>query len=144
MVEEKFMELTRRTALAIGAAGVAVAGLPLPARATMADLVAQFTGGVTPDEGDVSIIAPEIAENGNAVPVTIEAEGARRLALFAPLNPDVFVAEWEFGPASGRSLAATRIRLAETQGILAVAEMADGRFIQSQVEVRVTIGGCGG
>ena len=138
------MELTRRTALSLGVAGVAVAGLPLPARSTVVDLVSQFTGGATPEEGDIAITAPEIAENGNAVPVALEADGARRIALFAPLNPDIYVAEWEFGPASARPMAATRIRLAETQEILAVAELADGRFIQSAFEVRVTIGGCGG
>ena len=138
------MRLTRRTALTLGAAGVAVAVLPLPARAALSDHVMQFTGGVTPEEGDISITAPEIAENGNAVPVALEADGAQRIALFAPLNPDIYVAEWEFGPASARPMVATRIRLAETQDILAVAQLADGRFIQAEALVRVTIGGCGG
>jgi sulfur-oxidizing protein SoxY len=138
------MQVTRRTALAFGVAGAAVTALPFPARAALEDEVMAFTGGVTPGEGGIILTAPEIAENGNAVPISVEAEGARRIALFAPLNPDLSVCAWTFGPLAARPFAATRIRLTETQDLLVVAELADGSFVQVAQEVKVTIGGCGG
>ena len=136
--------LTRREMLLMGVAGLALAALPLPALASLDEHIASFTGGATPGEGDLTLEAPEIAENGNAVPISVEAPGAKRIAIFAPENPDIFVCQWQFGPLSGRPFAATRIRLAGTQVITAVAEMEDGSYIAATAEVKVTIGGCGG
>jgi sulfur-oxidizing protein SoxY len=140
------MQLTRRESLAIGASAIAALGLSgLPAFASATDdLVNEFTGGATPGAGDLSLNAPEIAENGNTVPIEFSAPGAVAVALFADGNPTPPVATFKFGPMAGAHTASTRIRLAGTQNVVAVAQMEDGSYQMAKSEVKVTIGGCGG
>ena len=121
-----------------------MAVLPIPAMAAIDELVNAFTGGADVGSGDISLDAPEIAENGNTVPIGVSAPGAEEVILFAPGNPTPPVATFKFGPAAGEQAASTRIRLAKTQDVLAIARMADGSFIQTTATVKVTIGGCGG
>ena len=64
--------------------------------------------------------------------------------LLASGNPEPAVATFTFGPAAGSQMAATRIRLAKTQEVIALAKMADGSIKKAQATVKVTIGGCGG
>jgi sulfur-oxidizing protein SoxY len=142
------MMLTRRMALKLGAAGAAVAlAVPGIARA-LADqtkaALEKFTGGAEAAEGGVDLNTPEIAENGNTVPVEVSAEGASEIMLLADGNPSPGVATFKFGPLAGASAASIRIRLAGTQDVVAVAKMADGSFARTANEVKVTIGGCGG
>ncbi|MCC0075247.1 MAG: thiosulfate oxidation carrier protein SoxY [Rhodobacter sp.] len=137
--------LTRRDTLAIGLGASALAALPLTASATpVDDAVAAFTGGAAVAEGGVTITAPEIAENGNTVPISVEAAGATEIMLIATGNPTPNVGRFVFGPGSGSSMVATRIRLGRTQDVMAIAKMADGSYASTAVEVKVTIGGCGG
>jgi sulfur-oxidizing protein SoxY len=139
------MKLTRRESLWIGLGGVAAAFLPMGATAaTVEELTAAFTGGAAPGTGGITLTAPEIAENGNTVPVSVDAPGAVSIMLLALGNPEPAVATFTFGPAAGSQMAATRIRLAKTQDVLALAKMPDGSVIQAQTTVKVTIGGCGG
>jgi sulfur-oxidizing protein SoxY len=139
------MKLTRRESLWIGLGGVAAAVLPMGvSAATVEELTAAFTGGATPGTGGITLTAPEIAENGNTVPVSVDAPGAVSIMLLAMGNPEPAVATFNFGPAAGSQTAATRIRLAKTQDVLALAKMADGSVVQAQTTVKVTIGGCGG
>ena len=141
------MELTRRQALALGAGATVAAVLPLPAWAEdngTAEAIKAFTGGADVTDGGVEIGAPEIAENGNTVPVEVSAEGASAILLLAAGNPRPGVATFNFGKLSADSSAKTRIRLAKTQDLVAVARMADGSFVQASRTVKVTIGGCGG
>ncbi|MGD9294207.1 MAG: thiosulfate oxidation carrier protein SoxY [Roseobacter sp.] len=140
------MELTRRKILAIGSGTLAFAGLSgLPAFASLTDdAIAALTGGAELGEGAVSIVAPEIAENGNTVPIEVSAPGAVAITVYADGNPVPNVATFKFGPLSGSSSASTRIRLATTQNVVAVAQMEDGSFQMAKANVKVTIGGCGG
>ncbi|WP_300515029.1 thiosulfate oxidation carrier protein SoxY [Aliiroseovarius sp.] len=138
------MKLTRRDALAIGLGATAVAMLPLRASAAAEEAIAAFTGGAEVGAGDITLTAPEIAENGNTVPVSVEAPGAGSIIILATANPTPGVARFNFGEAAGSQAASTRIRLAGTQDVLAIAQMADGSFIQTKSTVKVTIGGCGG
>lgn len=139
------MKLSRRDALSLALGGVAVTALPGMAFAdAAADAVAAFTGGAAAGTGGITLTAPEIAENGNTVPVSVDAPGAVAIAVFATGNPTPAVATFNFGPAAGSQAAATRIRLSKTQDVLAVAKMADGSFVQASATVKVTIGGCGG
>lgn len=139
------MELTRRETLAVGAAAVAVTALPMPAMASAADdMIAEFTGGAAVADGGVDLDAPEIAENGNTVPIEVGAEGAVAIMVLAAGNPTPGVATFNFGPLAGATRAKTRIRLAGTQDVIAVAKMGDGSFAKTQKTVKVTIGGCGG
>ncbi len=140
------MDLTRRNALAFGSAAFAAYGLGLvPAFASLTDdEIAKITGGADAVPGDLSISAPEIAENGNTVPIEISAPGAVMVAVFADGNPVPNVATFNFGPLNPTRTAATRIRLAKTQNVVAVAKMEDGSLQKAAAEVKVTIGGCGG
>jgi len=78
------------------------------------------------------------------VPVEVDAPGAVAIMLLATGNPEPAVATFAFGPAAGAQRASTRIRLAKTQDVVAMARMADGSVVQAQATVKVTIGGCGG
>lgn len=138
------MKLTRRDAIALGAGAVVIAGLPVRALASGDEAIAAFTGGADVAEGGVTLNAPEIAENGNTVPIEVSAEGATEILVLAMGNPTPGVATFKFGPLAASQAASTRIRLAKTQDVLAVAKMADGSFAKASSTVKVTIGGCGG
>lgn len=104
-----------------------------------------------PKEGRVSVKAPEIAENGNAVPVTVSVESpmtekdhVKAVHIVADGNPNPGVASFFFTPASGKAEVQLRVRMAQTQKLIAVAEMSDGTLWSAAREVKVTIGGCGG
>ena len=138
------MNLSRRRTLLMGAAAVIV--LPRMGWAAEAeDAIAAFTGGgAVTDDATLTLIAPEIAENGNTVPIEVEAPGAAAIMIVATANPIAHVGTFRFGPLAGARRASTRIRLSGTQHVVAVARMEDGTFRQSRREVKVTIGGCGG
>jgi len=140
------MELTRRNFIAMGSGTFALASMAaLPAFASLTDdAIAELTGGAEVGEGAVSLTAPEIAENGNTVPIGVDAPGAVEITLYADGNPVPNVATFKFGPMSASRNASTRIRLAGTQNVVAVAKMEDGSFQMAKAEVKVTIGGCGG
>jgi len=138
------MEFSRRETIALGLGAVALTILPLRANATVDDLIADFTGGADMADGGVTLTAPEIAENGNTVPIGVDAPGAAAVMLIASGNPTPSVATFNFGPLAGAQSASTRIRLAGTQDVLAIARMADGSFKRASSTVKVTIGGCGG
>jgi sulfur-oxidizing protein SoxY len=139
------MDFTRRETLALGGGAAALTLLPAQSfAATVDELVNEFTGGADVAEGGVTLDAPEIAENGNTVPISVSAEGASAIMVLAAGNPPPPVATFNFGPLAGSSSASTRIRLAGTQDVVAIAKMADGSFARTSKEVKVTIGGCGG
>ncbi len=139
------MKITRRESLWIGLGGFAAVALPSAAMAnTVEELTAAFTGGATPGTTGITLTAPEIAENGNTVPIQVSAPGAVSIMLLATGNPEPAVATFNFGPAAGSQSASTRIRLAKTQDVVAMAKMADGSIVQAMATVKVTIGGCGG
>ena len=108
-------------------------------------------GDAKPTEGKLVLDLPEIAENGNTVPFTLSVESpmteqdhVKAMHIFASGNPQLDVATFQFTPASGKAMVASRMRLAKTQDIIAVAELSDGKFLLSKRTVKVTIGGCGG
>jgi len=147
---------SRRDVLALGAGSAALAliGEIEPAAATpqeAAETIAKFTGGKTAEKGKISIDLPEIAENGNTVPLTISVESPMTaddhvtdIIVVAEGNPRAGLATFHLTPLSGRAEAATRIRLAATQNIVVVAKTSKGQFFTQQKPVKVTIGGCGG
>ena len=144
----------RRQAMAIGAGALATIGLSIgPAEAAndFQDLIDKFTAGKKPVDGKVRLDLPEIAENGNTVPMTVtvdspmtEQSHVTDVLVVADGNPRGGVATFHFSPASGVAEANTRIRLAATQNITAIAKMNDGSFFAVSKQVKVTIGGCGG
>ena len=140
------MRLTRRNLLISSSAGFAAVAMgSLPAFASLTDdAIKEFTGGADVGEGSITLDAPEIAENGNTVPIGVDAPGASEVILFADGNPLPAVATFTFGPLAASRAASTRIRLAGTQNVVAIAKMEDGTFQRASAEVKVTIGGCGG
>ncbi|WP_116132087.1 thiosulfate oxidation carrier protein SoxY [Tropicimonas sp. IMCC34043] len=138
------MNFSRRETLALGLGAVAMGVMPFRASASADEVIAAFTGGGAIGNSGVTLTAPEIAENGNTVPITVDAPGASEIMIVAAGNPTPGVATFKFGPLAGSQTASTRIRLAGTQDVLAIAKMADGSFAQASSTVKVTIGGCGG
>jgi sulfur-oxidizing protein SoxY len=149
-------QLSRRAALALGAGSAALTvmgwgrGAYATPQAAAAD-IAKFTGGKPVEQGKVSIEMPEIAENGNTVPLSVAVESPMTQAdhvtdvmVLAEGNPNPGVATFHFTPLSGKAEASTRIRLATTQNIVVVAKTSAGKFYSANKLVKVTIGGCGG
>ena len=146
----------RRQTLALGAGAVTVAmlgasSIPALAKNDAEDAIKKFTGGKTPVQGKIKLDLPEIAENGNTVPMTVTVESPMTeqshvtdVLIVADENPRSGVVTFRFSPASGIAEANTRIRLAATQDVIAVAKMNDGSFFMTSKQVKVTIGGCGG
>ena len=141
------MDLTRRQTMMLGLGAAIAATLPRSAMADMdavAEAIKAFTGGAEVATGGVDIGAPEIAENGNTVPIEVSADGAASIMILAAGNPLPGVATFNFGPLAASRSGSTRIRLAKSQDIIAVAKMEDGTFRKTSAAVKVTIGGCGG
>jgi sulfur-oxidizing protein SoxY len=148
--------MTRRAALALGASGAALSLIGWSNSASAAakeaaEQVAKFTGGKEAVKGKVSIELPEIAENGNTVPLTFSVESPMTadnyvtdVMVVSEGNPNPGIATFHFTPLSGKAEAQTRIRLAATQNIVVVAKTNKGEFFTGQKLVKVTIGGCGG
>jgi sulfur-oxidizing protein SoxY len=139
-------------ALGTGLIGSAMLGAQQALAKNDADeAIKKFTGGKTPTQGKVKLDLPEIAENGNTVPMTVtvdspmtEQSHVTDVLVVANENPRSGVVTFHFSPASGVAEANTRIRLAATQDVIAVAKMNDGSFYVASKQVKVTIGGCGG
>ena len=146
----------RRQTLALGAGAISAAVLgassdPVLAKNDADEAIKKFTGGKTPVPGKVKLDLPEIAENGNTVPMTVTVESpmteqshVTEVLIVADENPRSGVVTFHFSPASGVAEANTRIRLAATQDVIAVAKMNDGSVFMTSKQVKVTIGGCGG
>jgi sulfur-oxidizing protein SoxY len=141
----------RRSILAAGAGGMAALLLParVLAREPLAAVVRTFTKGAPTRPGRVRLEVPPLVENGNAVGVTVRVESpmstsdhVRRIALFNDKNPQPDVAVFHLGPRAGRAVVSTRIRLATSQKIAAVAELSDGTFWTAEANVIVTLAAC--
>ncbi len=151
-------DLSRRQLLVAagqgGAAVVAMTLLPGRLRAefpTIEEAITSVTGDASPAKGRISLTLPQIAENGNTVPIEVsvdspmsDADYVKSVHVFADGNPNPNVATYHFTPANGEAHFATRIRLAKTQNVIAIAEMSNGELYMAKSEVKVTIGGCGG
>ena len=102
-------------------------------------------------DGKIKLDLPSIAENGLVVPLNFDIESpmtendyVKNVYFFAEGNPNPVVAAFHFTALTPKASGQIRIRLAQTQNIVAVAEMADGKLYTAKKEVKVTIGGCGG
>jgi len=151
-------DLSRRQLLiAAGHGGAVVATMTLlPGRLraefpTIDEAIESVVGDASPAEGRIELVLPQIAENGNTVPIEImvdspmsDADYVKSIHIFADGNPNPNVATYHFTPASGEARFAARIRLAKTQNVIAIAEMSNGELYMAKSEVKVTIGGCGG
>ena len=143
--------MTPRRRFLLGAAGLALLP-PGPARATpeeVATAIAQLTGGKTPLPGRIKLDVPVMVENGNSVGLTVTAPppgpgepAIEAVHVFAEGNPLPHVLHVRFGPRAGRARVATRIRLATSQTVTAVARLSDGSFRSDSVDLLVTLAAC--
>ncbi|MGY6706774.1 MAG: thiosulfate oxidation carrier protein SoxY [Rhizobiaceae bacterium] len=145
--------ISRRRMLGMSAAAAGMALFPASrAFATpddVADEIAAFADGQSPQSGKVRLLISERVENGSAVPVTIEVDSAMEgddrvesIMLLGEQNPNPIVATFHFSALSGTATVSTRVRLAASQKVVAVARMADGSIWRDEREVDVAIGGC--
>jgi sulfur-oxidizing protein SoxY len=135
-------------------AGVAIVTvLPFAsARATpdaMAAAIKQVVGDVAIREGRVTLDLPPLVENGNAVPLTVsvespmtEADHVKAIHVFNEKNPQPHVFDARLGPRNGKAQIATRIKLGDSQKIVAIAETSSGEFFSASADVIVTLAAC--
>jgi sulfur-oxidizing protein SoxY len=138
----------------VGAAGLGVGSLVVvgPARATpaqMQEAIRKVVGAAQVTPGRVKLELPPLVENGNTVPLTVSVESAMTAAdhvkaihVFNEKNPQPDVVSFHLGPRAGRASVATRIRLADTQTVVAIAELSDGSFWSARTAVVVTLAAC--
>jgi len=138
------------------AAMLATAGL-LPQRALaaynaaafdqkgLADVVKALGGSAPAESKDVTLTGPDIAENGAVVPVACACTlpGLKRLALLVEKNPNTLAAVFDINDAIEPAFS-TRVKMAQSSNVYAVAMFADGKVLYAQKDIKVTLGGCGG
>src|SRR3954464_11130110 len=143
---------TRRQFLALsGAAAAAMVASP-PAEATpaaMASAMRDVTGGAVVRAGRVKLDVPPLVENGNTEPLTVSVtspmtaqDHVKSIHVFLEKNPQPNVGNFVVGPRAGRAQIATRIRLADSQKIVAIAKLSDGSFWSANADVVVTLAAC--
>lgn len=142
---------TRRQLLAV-TAGIAAGVVLRPASAAAGDLaiaIANYTGRAQVREGRVHLEIAELVDNGNVVPITVTADSpmtatdyVKTLAVFNEKNPLRDVARFTLGPRAGKASVSTRMRLAATQKLVAIAQMSDGSYWSHTVDVVVTAVAC--
>jgi sulfur-oxidizing protein SoxY len=115
----------------------------------LAGAVSAYTGGASLRTGKVKLDIAELIDNGNVVPVTVTvasamtaADHVKAIAIFNEKNPQRDVAKFTLGPRYGKPSVGTRIRLATSQKLVAVAQMSDGSFWSDSKDVIVTLAAC--
>lgn len=142
---------TRRQFLA-AAGGVGFALAVRPAEATPASMkqaMRQVVGEAPVKRGKIKLDLPPLVENGNSVTMNVTVDSpmtakdhVKAIHVFTEKNPQPYVATFHLGPRAGRALVSTRIRLADSQTVTAIAEMSDGSLWSQEVSVIVTLAAC--
>jgi sulfur-oxidizing protein SoxY len=146
------IEPSRRRFLALsGTAALAVVTLRSAdaTPATVAAAMRDITGAAVVRSGKVKLEVPPLVENGNTVPLTVSVtspmttqDHVRTIHVFVEKNPQPNVGNFLLGARAGRAQVSTRIRLADSQKIVAIAKMSDGSFWSASAEVVVTLAAC--
>jgi sulfur-oxidizing protein SoxY len=144
--------MKRRDFIVVSGVGTAFALAAAAARATPAELkdaIRQLTGAAAVKPGRVTLDLPPLVENGNSVPLTVSvdspmtaADHVKAIHVFVEKNPQPFVASFHLGPRAGRAVVSTRIRLADSQTVVAVCQMSDGSFWSGSADSVVTLAAC--
>jgi sulfur-oxidizing protein SoxY len=146
----------REFLLAAGGAAAGIGFAPLiavgPARATpvaMQEAIHKVVGPASVKTGRMKLDLPPLVENGNTVPLAVSVENpmtaadhVRAIHVFTEKNPQPDVVSFRLGPRAGRASVATRIRLADTQTVVAICELSDGSFWSASAAVVVTLAAC--
>ena len=149
-------QATRRQFLGLAGGAAAFGAVPAvtlrPAEATpamLATAIRNVVGGAVVRTGKVKLDVPPLVENGNTVPMTVSVaspmtadDHVKSIHVFNEKNPQPNIGNFRLGPRSGRAQISTRIRLADTQKIVAIAQLSDGSFWSASVDVVVTLAAC--
>jgi sulfur-oxidizing protein SoxY len=149
-IKQAAMNQRRQLLRAALGTGVYLVLRPLAAAPdTLDGAIAAFTKGAKAEAGRITIEVDPLVENGNSVPIIVTAispmtakDYVKSIAVFNEKNPARDVAIFRFGPAAGRAKITTRVRLASTQKLVAVAEMSDGTYWAASAEAIVTLAAC--
>jgi sulfur-oxidizing protein SoxY len=142
---------SRRQVLAItvGLAGWSIISPAAAATDELAAAVAAYAGGAKVTPGKVKLDIAELVDNGNVVPIMVTVDSpmtaanhVKSIAVFNEKNPQRDVAKFTLGPRYGKPSVSTRIRLATTQKLVAVAQLNDGSYWSHTVDVIVTLAAC--
>jgi sulfur-oxidizing protein SoxY len=147
---------TRRQFLGLAGGVAALGAVPMvtlrPAQATPAMLAAAIrnvVGGAVVRTGKVKLDIPPLVENGNTVPMTVSVTSpmtpddyVKSIHVFNEKNPQPNIGNFYLGPRAGRGQISTRIRLADSQKIVAIAQLSDGSFWSASIDVVVTLAAC--
>jgi sulfur-oxidizing protein SoxY len=133
----------------IGLISAVPVGSASATQAMLEEAIRNVLGESNLQKGKITLDVPPLVENGNAVPVTIivdspmtEADHVKAIHVFNEKNPQPHVISVALGPRAGKASVATRIKLADTQRIVGIAEMSDGSFWTGEANVIVTIAAC--
>jgi sulfur-oxidizing protein SoxY len=147
---------TRRQFLRLTGGAAVLGTIPIvtlrPAEATptsLASAIHTVTNGAAVTTGKVKLDVPPLVENGNTVPMTVSVASpmapedfVKSIHVFNEKNPQPNIGNFYFGPNSGRAQVSTRIRLADSQKVVAIARLSDGSFWSVSVDVVVTLAAC--
>jgi sulfur-oxidizing protein SoxY len=146
------LELPTRRLVLLAAAGFGLAPFAPPAAATpaaMDEAIRALVGAATVQRGKIKLELPPIVENGNTVPLTVtvdspmtEADHVTGIHIFNQKNPQPYVAAFDLGPRAGKASVSTRIRLADSQQVVAIARLSDGSFWSDSADIIVTLAAC--
>ena len=156
--EARYQILSRRTFVVVASAAT-IAPLLAHAEGAMPagmerskqfeDEFAKLLAGATPVEGKITVELPEVAENGNFVPLTITIDSpmtaddhVKAIHVLSTANPVAHVATFRLTPINAVARVQSRMRLAKTQDVIALAELSNGTLAIATALVKVTIGGC--
>ena len=149
-------ESTRRQFLGLAGSAAMLGAVPIvtlrPSEATpamMAAAIRNVVGAAEVRTGKVKLDVPPLVENGNTVPMTVSVSNpmtaddyVKSIHVFNEKNPQPNIGNFYLGPQAGRAQVSTRIRLADSQKIVAIAQLSDGSFWQTSVDVVVTLAAC--
>jgi sulfur-oxidizing protein SoxY len=153
----RYISATRRNFLAgassvivgLGAARILAVSPALATPETLASAIREITGGGALQSGKIKLEIAPLVENGNSVSVTVNvdspltpADHVKSIYILNEKNPQSNVAAFHLGPRAGRASVTTRIRLADSQMVVAVAKMSDGSLWSDRAQVIVTIAAC--
>ena len=147
---------TRRRFLGLAGSAAAMGTIPIisvrPVAATpesMASAIRTVVGTAAVQTGKVKLEIPPLVENGNTVPMTVSVaspmtaqEFVKSIHVFNEKNPQPNIGNFYLGPHAGRAQVSTRIRLADSQKLIAIARLSDGSFWSASAEVVVTLAAC--
>ena len=147
---------SRRQFLGFAGSAAVIGAIPIvtlrPAEATpamLASAIRNVVGDAVVQTGKVKIDVPPLVENGNTVPMTVSVTNpmtpddyVKSIHVFNEKNPQPNIGNFYLGPRAGRAQISTRIRLADTQKIVAIARLSDGSFWSASADVVVTLAAC--